>query len=188
VRVMDEAAAQLVPGSLWTFVSGVCRLPAAALSMLPPDRLPAAANRLLVHRRDMTSTLAEFHGSDLRVDILQEAEAEDYYLREVFLRAIATGAIVEYGVIAIAMARFSSEQQTEIRTGGTPLGGLLHRFHMPFESAPVGFFSIPADKRAGTRLAAFDHGACHGRFNHLATPAGEPIAWIMEILPGTPRE
>jgi hypothetical protein len=136
----------------------------------------------------MTSTLAEFNGSDLSVKVLQQARTEDYYLREVFLRAIATGAIVEYGVIAIALAQFSPEQQIAIQAGEAPLGGLLHRFRISFESSPICFFSIAAGHRAGSPLAAFNHGDSYGRFNHLATPAGEPLAWIMEILPGTPRQ
>lgn len=184
---MNEAIAQVLPDSLWSFISETCGLPAAALRMLAPDQLPATAQRLLAHQRDMTSTLAEFHGSELRVEVLQQKRSEEFYLREVFLRTITTGAIVEYGVIAIAMARFDPEQQSAIHAGETPLGALLHRFRIPFQSAPICFFSLAPGDRANPALAAVNHGAAYGRFNHLATPAGDPLAWIMEILPKTSR-
>src|SRR5688572_16153322 len=98
MRPMNETIAQVLPDALWAFISEACGLPAAALRMLPPEALPEPARRLLVHQRDMTSTLAECHGSELRVEILQQKRSEDFYLREVFLRTIATEAIVEYGV------------------------------------------------------------------------------------------
>lgn len=183
---MDDVIAQVLPDALCAFISGECGLPARTLRALSPDQLPATAQRLLAHQRDMTSTLAEFHGSDLGVEVLQQKRTEEFYLREVFLRAIATGAIVEYGVIAIAMARFTPEQQKAIEARQAPLGGLLHRFRIEFASAPLGFFSLPAGARANSALAAFHPGVCYGRFNQLATPAGEPLAWIMEILPASP--
>jgi hypothetical protein len=187
LRPMDETIAQVLPDALWTFINEACGLPAAALRMLGPDQLPEPARRLLVHQRDMTSTLAECHNSELRVEILQQKRSDDFYLREVFLRTIVADTIVEYGVIAIAMARFLPDQQSAIKAGKTPLGGLLHRFRIPFQSSPICFFSLAAGDRVNPALAVVNHGAAYGRFNHLATPAGEPLAWIMEILPKIPR-
>ncbi|HUR59141.1 MAG TPA: hypothetical protein VM029_15605, partial [Opitutaceae bacterium] len=140
------------------------------------------------HARDMTSTLADFHGSHLRVEILQQRQVEELYLREVFLRMRSTDAIVEYGVIAIALEQFALQEQEEIRAGEIPLGGLLHRFKVPFESAPLGFFSVPAANLTRLQRMAAKKATCYGRFNHLAKPGGEPLAWIMEILPPGPAK
>lgn len=183
---MDDLIAQAIPDALLAFIGAECGLPSGVLRAVQPDDLPEPARQLLVHQRDMTSTLAEFHGGALRVDILQQKRTADFYLREVFLRVVASGAVAEYGVIAIAMDRFSTEQQHAIEAGRAPLGSLLHHFRIPFESAPVCFFAVPPETRAGTRLDGFNHRPSHGRFNQLATPSGDPLAWIMEILPGQP--
>jgi hypothetical protein len=180
---MHDVIAREVPDILWKFVAEVCHLQADALRQQPGETLPEPAKQLLVHDRDMTSTLARFHGSALRVDVLQRREHEGLYLREVFLRTVAGGRIVEYGVIVIALAQFSAVQQASIRAGETPLGALLHRFEIPFESAPIGFFAVPTSSLAEKHRVALGGVECFGRFNQLARPTGEPLAWIMEILP-----
>ncbi len=160
-----------------------CRLAPDAFQPLPGHALPEPARRLLVHAQDMTSTLATFHESPLRVEILQQQQLDGLYLREVFLRTTATGAIVEYGVIAIALAQFTPAQQQAIAGGHGPLGALLHRFQIPFTSAPIGFFSVTGARLAATPLATAPDATCFGRLNRLAKAAGEPLAWILEILP-----
>jgi hypothetical protein len=176
---------QQVPEALWTFLHDDCGLAAAAFQPVPGERMPEPARRLLVHSRDMTSTLATYHESLLRVEVLRCREAGGFYLREVHLRTLATGAIVEYGVIAISLDGFSAPQLEAIRAGQAPLGGLLHRFEIPFVSTPLGFFAVGGGELAGTKLAATDDQVCHGRFNRLARETGEPLAWILEILPAT---
>jgi hypothetical protein len=183
MRSRDEVIAQGVPEALWKFLGDACRMPAENLRRIPADALPEPAKQLLVHQRDMTSTLAAFHGSALRVDILQQRRLDDLYLREVFLRTLKGDRIVEYGVIAIAVDQFAPDQQQAIQGGEAPLGALLHRFHIPFASAPLSFFSVPAACLAETPFGAVNHSTCFGRFNHLAKPSGEPLAWIIEILP-----
>jgi hypothetical protein len=66
------------------------------------------------------------------------------------------------------------------------LGALLHRFNIPFESSPIGFFALATASMADSRRVALNSPLCHGRFNRLAKPTGESLAWIMEILPGIP--
>ena len=182
---MNDVIAPGVPESVWKFLCDVCRMSPEILRRLPGETLPEPARQLLVHRRDMTSTLSAFHGSALRVDILQQRRNDEVYLREVFLRTLATDAIVEYGVIGVALEQFSPPQQEAIEAGETPLGGLLHQFKIPFESSPICFFSVPTDRFTETPLAALKGATCFGRFNQLAKPTGERLAWIMEILPQT---
>ncbi len=180
---MEHVTARGVPELFRKFIREACSLPVESLQPVPPAQLPEPAKRLLVHPHDMTSTLAEFHGSALRVEVLQQRRQEELYLREVFLRALSSDAVVEYGVIAIALDRFTPPQQETIQAGQVPLGALLHQFGIPFESAPIGFFSVSATSLAESHRAALGGGACFGRFNQLSQPTGEPLAWIMEILP-----
>jgi hypothetical protein len=175
-----------VPLSLWNFLHASCRLPTDALQLQPGPELPEPARSLLVHDRDMTSTLADFHASPLRVEIVQHVQQDDIYLREVFLRTQSLDQIVEYGVIAIMLEQFTPPQRAAIRGGRAPLGGLLHFYRIPFVSAPISFFSVADTKLTQSRLAGVMRGLCYGRFNLLAKPTGEPLAWIMEILPPPP--
>lgn len=162
------------------------RMPAFAMRRLPGSELPEPDRRLLVHANDMTSTLAAFHGSQLRLEVLQQRWLDDLYLREVFLRTSEGNRIVEYGVIAIDLEQFTPEQQTSITTGEIPLGGLLRRDQIPFESSPICYFSIETHLLEESHRRALNGPECYGRFNQLAKPTGEPIAWIMEILPQFP--
>ena len=180
---VTQAVAQDVPEALVDFVRETCRLSIDDFRACPPNELPARDRQLLVHAQDMTSTLANFHGSPLRVDLLQRRQSGDLYLREVFLRTQTAAAIVEYGVIAIALESFTTIQQVTIQAGHTPLGEVLHRFRIPFVSAPIGFFSVAAEHLAATPLAPPRDAVLYGRFNRLTKPMGDPLAWILEILP-----
>ncbi|MBL9190617.1 MAG: hypothetical protein JNK23_24280 [Opitutaceae bacterium] len=131
----------------------------------------------------MTSTLATYHGDALRVEVLRCRTDGGLYLREVFLRTHATGKIVEYGVLAVALAQFAPEARAAIEAGRKPLGALLHEFKIPFVSAPIGFFSADGAALSATPLAVPAGARCFGRFNCLSLPTGAPLAWIMEILP-----
>ena len=183
VRTLAQVITQDLPEALRNFIREECRIPADVFRPLPGDRLPEPARQLLFHSRDMTSTLGTFHESPLRVEILRRQRENDFYLREVFLRTIAGDAIVEYGVIGIALDQFTPSQQEAIETGQAPLGGLLHRFAIPFTSAPIGFFSIRSGALGATRFSGSKETTCYGRFNRLTKSTGEPLAWILEILP-----
>jgi chorismate-pyruvate lyase len=180
---VDEVIASVLPETLRRFMRESCRIAADAFHPLAATSVPEPARRLLVHSNDMTSTLAAFHESTLRVEVLQRQRENELYLREVFLRTKPGDAIVEYGVIAIALEQFTPEQQQAVQAGQIPLGGLLHRFKIAFESAPIGFFSASGAALARTPLSAPTDATCFGRFNRLTKPGGEPLAWILEILP-----
>lgn len=179
----ENAFATDIPEPLGQFMRASCGLSLDAFHALPGANLPEPARQLLNHHRDMTSTLAEFHGSAIGVEVLQSLRLDGFYLREVFLRATATNRFVEYGVLAVALAQFTAPARAAIEAGRTPLGTILHQFKIPFVSTPLGFFTAPVASLAATPLAAFASVPCYGRLNCLAQPTGKPLAWILEILP-----
>jgi len=172
-----------IPAAFSRFLREACQLSPDSMLTIAPDAMPERDRRLLVHTRDMTSTLATFYRGDLRVEVLQASQSRGLYLREVFLRTLAEDRIVEYGVMAVALDQFTTAQQTIIQTGRTPLGALLHQAEIPFKSSPLQYFTSPAAKLAGTPLAPYATSACYGRINQLSRSTGEPLAWIVEILP-----
>jgi hypothetical protein len=61
----------------------------------------------------------------------------------------------------------------------------MHQFRIPFDSAPICFFSVTAEGVAKTPFGGvgLNGASSYGRFNQLTKTTGEPLAWIMEILP-----
>lgn len=172
-----------LPLELLDFLRKSCRIDVVRFHARRGTDLPEPERGLLEHNRDMTSTLASHHGSALRVEVLRSHTEGGLYLREVFLRTQSADKIVEYGVLAVALAQFSAEARAAIEAGRTPLGAVLHQFKIPFVSAPIGFFTVEAATLTSTSFALPPGTRACGRFNRLATPAGETLAWIMEILP-----
>lgn len=183
MRTVESAPVLSLPAPLTQYMRETCGLRVDQFQPVPPAGVAEPERRLLCHTTDMTSTLAAFHGGPLRVEVLRTERRGEMYLREVFLRTRAENRIVEYGVIAIALDQFSPPQQEAILAGQIPLGELLHRFAIPFVSAPIGFFSVSGAVLSGSPLAIPAATVCHGRFNRLSRSSGEPLAWILEILP-----
>jgi hypothetical protein len=183
VRTVESAPVHSLPTPLAQFMRETCGLRVDAFRPVTPAGVAEPERSLLCHGVDMTSTLANFHGGPLRVEVLRTGRRPGLYLREVFLRTQAENRIVEYGVISIALDQFSPPQQEAVLAGQVPLGELLHRFAVSFVSAPIGFFSVTGAVLAGSPLAVPAATTCFGRFNCLSRSSGEPLAWILEILP-----
>src|SRR5438034_1010750 len=49
------------------------------------EAMPEPYRSLLVHNRDMTPTLEQFHGGTVHLRVLRREERGDFYLREVVL-------------------------------------------------------------------------------------------------------
>ena len=181
---MVEAVFQKMPVGLREFIESKCALSLDSFRLIEPAEMPEPQRRLLCHDRDMTSTLSEFHSSVLQVEALQKNNRKGTYIREVYLRAVEGGKIVEYGVIAILLQGFEPQQRKLIEQDRQPLGGLLHQFEIEFTSAPLCFFYLNEDAVGRNPVAGFSQAKYYGRFNELAKPSGQSLAWIMEILPG----
>ncbi|MGE9268344.1 MAG: hypothetical protein ACQKBY_09625 [Verrucomicrobiales bacterium] len=141
------------------------------------EELPEPARELLCHERDMTSTLARFHGAEIALECLRVVREEDFYGREVVLKA--GGRVVEYGLIEIRLAAFPEDLRERILAGREPLGAILNGSGRRYVSAPVGFLEV-----RGFRVDVFpSFEVCFGRVNQLSWDTGEVLAHIVEILP-----
>ncbi len=181
---MVEAVLQKMPKGLLGFIQNHCALSMESFRLIGSEEMPEPQRSLLCHDKDMTSTLCEFHGSALQVEALRKEKLLETYIREVYLRTADGGKIVEYGVIAILLQGFDPEQRELIEQDRKPLGGLLHHFEIEFTSAPLCFFYLNEDAVVRNPVAGFGQSKYFGRFNELAKPNGQTLAWIMEILPG----
>lgn len=146
-------------------------------------RMPEPYRSLLVHLSDMTSTLENFHGDRLKLEVLSSRVDGDVYQREVLLRLEKSGKSVEFGAILIHLDRFEAEPRRLILGGKVPLGRVLTEQKVAFTSRPNGFFRIAADTFTGPLLGAGAGTVLYARRNTLSNPAGQALAEIVEILP-----
>lgn len=147
------------------------------------DELPEPEKSLLVHERDMTSTLARFHGSPLELEVLAREVSSDYLMRMVVLRRRDNGAPVEFGAIGIRLEAFEGPIREQIAAGMAPLGGLLEKHRIEYRSCPRGYFALISDRRIGHALDEIEGVRLFGRSNELTDADGIAFADIVEVLP-----
>lgn len=156
---------------------------------LPPvervrgDEVPEPYHHLLVHDRDMTPTLEAFHGGRIHLRLLGRRVEAGALWREVVLTLDRSERPVEFGAIVIYLDRFPPAAREAILEGHTPLGTILAQHRIAHDSAPRAFVRVRADGLISAALAAEEGATLYGRRNVLATPDGEILADILEILP-----
>lgn len=156
------------------------------LDQIDGGAMPEPYKSLLVHDRDMTSTLENFHGAGVHLRLLgRENRGEDYF-REVLLVLDGSEKPVEFGAIQIHLARFPEPARRQILEERYPLGHVIKDHNIPFLSRPQAFLRIASDKLINELLGLHGAHVLYGRRNTLLTPAGDSLAEIVEILPPTP--
>ena len=146
--------------------------------------IPEPERLLLVHRCDMTSTLAKFHGSNIRLHVLQKVETPVILLREVILHRMADNLPVEYGAIRIYLSRFPPAAQDVLRAGTIPLGTVLSTFSLDYVSEPFAYLKS-SDSPFINKMLELTHDptVLYGRRNRHLNANGELLADILEIVP-----
>lgn len=148
-----------------------------------PQDLPEPARSLLVHQRDMTSTLARFHGSAITLDVRARELRDDQLLREVTLRRASDAGAVEYGAIRIELEIFEGEAREKIESGAAPLGELIETYVENYRSAPRGYFRVVSDAVMASALEVEEGIELYGRSNELSDSSGAVFADVVEVLP-----
>ncbi|CAN5253342.1 hypothetical protein BH23VER1_BH23VER1_07830 [soil metagenome] len=148
--------------------------------------LPEPARSLLVHQRDMTSTLRNYHRAPIGLRVCSKSVGDGMLSRLVILDRADTGEPVEFGAIQIFLDAFDAGVREAILAGEEPLGGILGRMGVPYSSAPRAFFRMEADAFVGLLLDQVVSRPLYGRCNVLSRPDGVPLARIVEILPEMP--
>jgi chorismate-pyruvate lyase len=153
------------------------------LDQLDGEALPEPYKSLLVHERDMTSTLENFHKAGIHLRLVSRQQRGEEYFREVVLVLDGSEKPVEIGAIKIHLGRFPESARQEILRERFPLGHLLKDFAIAYRSQPRAFLRIASDKTINGLFGLTGAHLLYGRRNTLLNPAGEPLAEIVEILP-----
>jgi chorismate-pyruvate lyase len=153
------------------------------LDQLDGEAMPEPYKTLLVHDRDMTSTLENFHGAGVHLRLLSRERKAHAYDREVLLVLDGSERPVEFGAIRIHLDRFPERARNEILEERYPLGRVLKDHNIPFLSRPQAFLRVASDKLINELLGLHGAHVLYGRRNTLLNSSGEPLAEIVEILP-----
>lgn len=155
------------------------------LDQVDGEALPEPYRTLLVHERDMTSTLEDFHHAGIHLRLISRHQREAEYFREVVLALDGTEKPVEFGAINIHLNQFPEVARQQILAERYPLGRILKDYALQYLSRPKAFIRIASDKTINGLLGLSGAHVLYGRRNTLFSPAGQSIAEIVEILPRT---
>lgn len=145
--------------------------------------MPQPYRGLLVHERDMTSTLEEFFGSPIGLRLLEVRRDETWLRRQVVLVAGAGERPVEYGAIRINLEAFAPPVLRNIIECRRPLGAILHEFRIGHQCRPSAFFRCRSDPTTRSIFALSSETVLYGRHTNLFDGGRRTIAEVVEILP-----
>ncbi len=147
------------------------------------DQIPEPQRSLLVHHRDMTSTLEQFHGRSIHLEVISVEIHGNVLHRQVVLLLDGTDEAVEFGATRVHLNRFPEPWRSDIVASRRPLGGILNASRQPYTSRPSAFLRVESDEFLQRALRLAFPASLYGRQNTLRTPEGLEIAEILEILP-----
>lgn len=182
MSLLVSACPRLI-GLLQEFYPGDPGVAPFEMMTIAADLMPEPERSLLVHDRDMTSTLTRFHGDQLRLDVLDRRLHDDHLARHIVLRTVSEHRPVEYGAIRIRFDGLDEDVLAKILEGEQPLGGILNEHNVGYKSCPGGFFRIRATDLMADVLELPGASWLYGRCNCLSASGGRNIAEVVEILP-----
>lgn len=157
--------------------------PLPAWESVMPEAIPEPYRSLLVHERDMTRTLEQFHGASIHLRVLSRHQESATYCRESVLELDGSNRPVEFGAIKIHLELFPEPGRTQILEEHRPLGGILNASGRAYTSRPTAYLRFAADAFIRDALRLSHSVFLYGRQNTLRDALGHPLAEIVEILP-----
>lgn len=163
------------------YTTGGMRLP--ELTRINGENIPRPYYYLLVHNRDMTSKLEEFHRQTIHIKVLKLKRKDGVLTRQVVLTRDNDNQPVEFGSISINLKQFSGKVHDEIIECWKPFGGILNEYKIPYLSKPSIFFSVKSDGAMNEAFGLTDSHTLYGRCNKLINTSRDTLAEVVEILP-----
>jgi len=157
--------------------------PLPQIEAIPGEAVPEPFRTLLVHSKDMTPTLEEYHQSQIHLEILRSEHRGGFYFREVVLRLNHDEKPVEFGANKIFLGLFPEEAQELIRLEQVPLGRILKECGVRHKTEAKGFLRVQPDELIAGAFELDDPTTLYGRKAVISDSQGKPLSEIVEILP-----
>jgi hypothetical protein len=97
---------------------------------VPSALLPEPYKRLLVHDHHMTVAMEEFHGTQVRVQVLERKLEGNIYSRKILLARSDNGQVVQFGLVRFDLGVVLPDVRAEILSETTPLGRILINYNV----------------------------------------------------------
>jgi hypothetical protein len=165
------------------FYQALAEPPEICVTFVPPDAIPNPQRELLVHVRDMTSTLTAFYGEALALKVLDRNESPQWYRRHIVLETADSRRPVEYGAMRTRLPLLSEAARREVLAAQAPLGEILARHGLAFRHCPGRFFKIRSNRLIEQALALPSPQWLYGRCNCMSDEVGRVVAEVIEVLP-----
>jgi len=153
------------------------------MEVIPGDAVPEPYLRLLVHEREMTSTLEQFHAADIYIKALSSERRDEGYFREVVLHRVSDDAPVEFGANCVNLNLFTPEARWMILQEKVPLGRILRDHAIAHTIKPLNFFRVEPDALICRALNLPKPVTLYGRQAVLCDSAQQRLSQVVEILP-----
>ena len=158
-------------------------LPLPKIERVAGDEVPEPYRSLLVHERDMTPTLENFHHSAIHLRILQREQRGDFYFRQVALQLTGSNKPVEFGANKVSLLLFPAKARQLILEERVPLGRILRDCEIGHTTIAKAFFRIIPDELICEALALKKAVVLYGRRANILDMQKRPLSEIVEILP-----
>jgi chorismate-pyruvate lyase len=163
-------------------------LPLPNIERIQGDAMPEPYRSLLVHERDMTPTLENFHNSDIHLKILKREQRDDFYFREVVLLLDGSDIPVEFGANKVSLSLFPPKARQLILDERVPLGRILKECEIAHSTFAKAFFRITPDELISSVLNLNSPKWLYGRRATILDGQKRPLSEIVEILPASPKK
>ncbi len=160
---------------------GTWQLDFTQVTIIPPDAMPSAYHRLLVHHHHMTVTLEDHYQDHLNVEVLSVRREDQSYHREIVLRTQKQNRIVQFGVVRIDLNCCSQSVQKAILAENTPLGRVLIEHNVLRRIEPTAFLKIAPGKKLMNWMELDRDMFLYGRMGVIFCDERPAIA-VLEIL------
>ena len=153
------------------------------MEIIPGDVMPEPYRALLVHERDMTSTLERFHNSEIYIHSMSSERRDGEYFREVVLHRASDDAPVEFGANCVKLNLFTPEAGAMILQAKVPLGRILKDYAIENTIRVRRFFRVEPDELICGALNLAAPVPLYGRQAVLCNAEHQPLSQVVEILP-----
>ena len=158
-------------------------LPLPRLERIAGEDMPEPYRSLLVHEKDMTPTLEEFHGAIIHLRILGREQRGDFYFREVALHLNGSEKPVEFGANKVSLVLFPPKARQLILEERVPLGRILRECEIGHTTVAKAFFQVVPDDLIKSVLHVEHAGILYGRRATILDLQKRPLSEVVEILP-----
>ncbi len=150
-------------------------------------QLPAAYRRLLAHPEHMTVSVEAFYGTRVVLEVLQKCRDDSHYSREILLRRVTDGAVVQYGIVRLDWTRLDEEVRRDILTECIPLGRTLIEHNVLREVEVLQLWQIYCGHRLTSLFGVENSRRTFGR-SAIIHCNGEPAIELLEIVAPVPAD